>query len=657
MAHTPLNDTLILLACAVLAVALFRRFHLPPILGYLSVGILTGSHALGWVPHGEAIHLLAEVGVVFLLFMIGLEISIPHLLAMKGTVMGLGGGQVLITLIAAGGAAYFAGINWQGAIILGGVVALSSTAIVVKQLIEQLEMQSRHGRIALGVLLFQDLAVVPFLVVIPILAEPGGGSMLLPLLWALAKTLFAFALLFAIGHWLLRPLFHLVAGSHSIELFTLSILLVSLAAAAFTYSLGLSLALGAFLAGMMLGETEYRHQVESEVRPFRDVLMGLFFITVGTQLDVQSLPDNLHWVLLLTVGLIVGKAAIVIGLARFAGHEPGVALRSGLVLAQGGEFGFALITLGLTHQLFSAETTQPILAAIVLSMILAPLIIRYNGHLAKRFAAHYSDDIGECTHQLSSATETLSDHVIISGFGRIGQNLAGFLREEGFTYIALDLDPALIREAWEAGEPVFYGDSRKADILHAAGLPRAKALVVTFFDHHLCEEIVRQARAEAPDLMIVARTRHDHHLEALEGAGANDVVPEALEASMVIAAHTLRHLGVGQEEIRCLIDKSRDNQYRRLRGFFHGDEVAMVVKEQDQYRLHSLVLSEGCSAVGKTLSDLGLDQFQVTVVALRRQGIHGETPDPGIVLQIEDTLVLQGDAPDLERAEQLLLAA
>ncbi|EGV51264.1 monovalent cation:proton antiporter family protein [Candidatus Endoriftia persephone] len=655
MDHSPLNDVLVLLACSVGAVAIFRRFHLPPILGYLMVGVLTGSHALGWVPDGEAIHLLAEVGVVFLLFMIGLEISIPHLLAMKSTVLGLGSAQVLITLGLAGGIAWYLGVEWQGALILGGIVALSSTAIATKQLIEQLEMQSRHGRIALGILLFQDLAVVPFLVLIPILADPGGGSMLQPMLWALAKAAFAFALMFALGHWALRPLFHMVAGAHSIELFTLTILLVSLAAAALTYQLGLSLALGAFLAGMMLGETEYRHQVEAEVRPFRDVLMGLFFISVGTQLDLMVLPEIWHWVVLITLGLILGKAAIVIAITHFGGHEFGVALRSGLVLAQGGEFGFALITLGIAQGLFSSEVTQPVLAAIVLSMILAPLIIRHNGTFAKQVCANYLGRRMAQAQNLSQASDELSGHVIVCGFGRIGQNLASFLKEEGFDYVALDLDPVLIREAWEAGEQVFYGDSRNAEILHSAGIERARALVVTFHDHHLSEQIIHTARKVSAEIMIVARTHDDHHLEDLEQAGANDVVPESIEASMMLAAHTLRHLDVDKGEIDELIEKARADHYSRLRGYFHGESFEDQVEEEDHFHRHSLVLTEQCRAVGRRIGELGLASHDIEVIGLRRHGIHGETPDPEIILQANDTLIIQGPPKKLEHAEEILV--
>ena len=350
MNPSPLGEVLVILALAVVAVALFRRVHLPPILGYLCVGLFAGEHALAWIPESDVIHLLAEVGVVFLLFMIGLEISIPHMLSMKHAVLGFGSAQVVLSTLTTMAIALLIGIPWEGALVVGGALALSSTAIVAKQLIEQVEMQSRHGRFALGILLFQDLAVVPFLVAIPILGGDATHNVALALGIALFKGLLTIVLMLAAGRWLLRPLFHRVASAHSVELFTLAVLLVSLTAAWITHAVGLSLALGAFIAGMLIGDTEYRHHVETEIRPFRDILMGLFFITVGTQLDLATLPSILHWVLLLLGGLVLGKGLLIAVLVRLGGHEAGVAIRTGIVLAQGGEFGFALLALALSNR-------------------------------------------------------------------------------------------------------------------------------------------------------------------------------------------------------------------------------------------------------------------------------------------------------------------
>ncbi|MEN8178996.1 MAG: monovalent cation:proton antiporter-2 (CPA2) family protein, partial [Pseudomonadota bacterium] len=437
--HT-LQIILSLLAIAVVTVTLFRRLHLPPILGYLLVGVLVGPFGGGLVASNEETRFLAEFGVVFLLFMIGLEFSLPQMIAMKGSVFGLGGSQVLITGSLGALLAWSLGLDLKVAIITGGVIALSSTAIVIKQLAEQAELNSEHGRLAVSILLFQDLAVIPLLVVIPILAGSAEQGMASLLLWALLKAALVFALIMAIGHWLLRPLFHEIASARSAELFTLTVLLVTLAAAWLTHEAGLSLALGAFLAGMMLGETEYRHQIEADIRPFQDVLLGLFFITVGMRVDLISLVPVLHWVVLLTVGLILVKAAIILLLAQITGRSMSTAFRSGLLLAQGGEFGFVLLDLSLESSLLPGAVGQILFAAIILSMVVAPFLIRYNGRLANHFCAlrNFNDEV-QILDDLAHEVEQLEQHVIICGYGRIGQNLGRMLEHEGFPYVALDL--------------------------------------------------------------------------------------------------------------------------------------------------------------------------------------------------------------------------
>ncbi|MGB0720877.1 MAG: cation:proton antiporter [Gammaproteobacteria bacterium] len=658
MDHSALNDVVILLLLSVLTVAVVRRVNLPPILGYLMIGVVAGHHALGWVPDTPAIHLLGEIGVVFLLFMIGLEISLPQLLAMRGTVLGLGGAQVLGSTLSGGLIAWWLGIPWQGAIIVGGALALSSTALVVKQLTEQLEMGSRHGRIALGILLFQDLAVVPFLVLIPILGGDSEGSMAMAIGLALLKGTLAVVVMLVAGRKLIRPLLHWSGAPKSVELFTLAILLVALVAAWLTASLGLSLALGAFLAGMMLGDTEFKHQVESEIRPFRDVLMGLFFITVGTQLNLAVLPDIAPWVLLLVVGLIVGKGGWIALLTRLGGHDLGTAVRSGAVLGQGGEFGFALLALALTYGLIDSTQSQPILASIVLSMAIAPLIIRANGPLANRFCAGYLRQQAAEVRDLVHATHDLDGHVIVCGFGRLGQNLAGFLKEEGFHYVAVDLDPTIIREAYEAGENVFYGDSADRHILRGAGVARARSLVITFDDHHLAERIINAARSINAELPIIVRAHDDHHMEALERAGATVVVPETVEASLTLAGQLMRLMNVPEQEIQDLIRQSRADHYKRLRRYFHGDDLKELddQDESNRFRLHTVVVAQGCHAEGQSLADLSLEERTgVEVVSMRHNGVSGDEPESSVTLQDGDALILQGDPETLAQAEKHIL--
>ncbi len=655
MEHSTFIDILILMALSVVAVATLRRFKLSPILGYLFVGVVAGPYALGWLPENEAIHLLAEIGVVFLLFTIGLEFSISQLIAMRAAVLGLGGAQVIISITIAGLIAYFAGLPWEASLIIGAILALSSTALVGKQLNEQLEIQSRHGRLSISVLLFQDIAVVPFLVIIPILGSDGDQQLGPALLIALAKGALAFAAMYAIGRYALRPVFHAVSSAKSSELFTLTTLLIALTAAAITASLGLSLALGAFLAGMMLGETEYRHQIEVEIRPFRDILMGLFFISVGGLLSMGVVIDNWFWILLIVVGLIVLKGLLVAFLVRLMGYEGGVAFRTALVLAHGSEFGFALLTLALQHKLFTDDEAQPILAALIFSMALAPLLIRYNGKLAKKlFRDSYLKGRQLQTTRVSNACSDLSGHVILCGFGRIGQNLAGFLKEEKLEYVGLDTNPTVIKEAWEAGEPVYIGDSTHKDMLKAAGLKKAKALVITFDVAHMATRIIEAVRRSNKDIPIIVRTRHDKHLDQLEQAGASEVVPDALEASMMLASHLLRLLNVDEEEVTRLISHARDNKYQRLRQVFSGDKLD-TVEDISRNRKHTVVLPPGSYAVGRAIGELGLSIGDLSLNALRRGRERFTPPSASMILEAGDALILQGNSEDLAHAEKLLL--
>ena len=656
MDHSPLDAVLILLLFSVTAVALFRRFHLPPILGYLAVGLFAGPHALGWIPEADILHLLGEVGVVFLLFMIGLEISIPHLMAMRTAVLGFGGAQVVLSTLVTMGVAMLAGIPWEGALVVGGALALSSTAIVAKQLTEQVEMQSRHGKLAFGILLFQDLAVVPFLVAIPVLSGDTGQAMGPALLLAMAKGVLVIVAMLLAGRYLLRPLFHMIAAARSAELFTLAILLVALTAAWLTYLMGLSLALGAFVAGMLIGDTEYRHHVETEIRPFRDVLMALFFITVGAQLDLFALPDMLLWVVLLVAALVLGKGALTAAIVRLGGYETGVALRTGVILAQGGEFGFALLALGLQFGLLTSEETQPVLAAVVLSMAVAPLLIRRNGELATLACRSYREHKAADNHAIATEAAQLDGHVIICGFGRVGQNLAGFLEAERLDYVALEMDPKLIGETWEAGRRVFFGNASHPEILAAAGIDKARALVIAFNDDLVAEQVVRRVREHYRDIPIILRAADDTHLEALEAAGASVVVPEMVEASLVLASHLLNRLGVDLDEIQRLVEQARTNQYRRMRSYFHaGNELPAGEHPEHQLQLHTVVLHGQHKAVGRRIADLDLRDLQVEVMTVRRAGICGDQPDPEMVLRHGDSLILQGDADHLDRAEARLL--
>ncbi len=654
--HT-LQIIIILLAVAVLTVTLFKRLHLPPILGYLIVGILVGPFGSGVIASNEETRFLAEFGVVFLLFAIGLEFSLPQMIAMKGAVFGLGGSQVLFTCLVAGGIAWSLGLEPAAALISGAILALSSTAIVIKQLSEQVELNTEHGRAAVSILLFQDLAVIPLLVIIPILVSTSEQGLAQPLVWAMIKATGVFLLIMAIGHWALRPLFHEIARSRSAELFTLTVLLVSLAAAWLTHEAGLSLALGAFLAGMMLGETEYRHQIEADIRPFQDVLLGLFFITVGMRVDLFSLLPLLHWVVLLAIFLILTKAAIILSIVSMTQRTLAIAFRSGLLLAQGGEFGFVLLDLSLQSSLIPGSAGQILFAAIILSMSISPFLIRYNGWLTEKFCRlRLSEQNDGLTQDLAHEAQGMERHVVICGYGRIGQNLGRLLDHEGFSYVALDLDPNIVREAHEAGEPVHFGDASRHEILDAAGIERAGVIVVTIKDHITALRILHHVQQSASNVPVLVRTKDDTHLETLESAGAAEVMPEAVEASLMMGGQLLLLLKVPGSRILKIMREIRENHYKLLRDFYHGMQAVDLEHDAGfQERLHTVTLPQRAFAVGHTIEDLHLWDWDVSVTAVRRGGIRGEAPAGETRLQAGDVLVLAGTAHHLEHAEGLLL--
>ena len=645
------QSILILLGSAVLLIAIFRRLHLPQVLAYLCAGILVGPHGLGWVADAPAWHTLAEFGLVFLLFTIGLEFSLPKLMAMKTIVFGVGGAQVLICCIAFALIARAFDVPWDGALVIGGILAMSSTAIVTRLLIEQLEQHSRHGRYAIGVLLFQDLAVVPLLILIPALGD-DGANIGATLGVALAKSALVLGAMIVIGRRVLRPLFHRVAATRLREYFMLSVLLITLASAWVTQAAGLSLALGAFLAGMMFAETEYRHQVEADILPFRELLLGVFFVTVGMLLDLAVVRSYWHVILAGVVATLLFKTLLIFGLGKLFRLETGVALRTGLVLSQVGEFGFALALLARQQRVLDDAVAQVVLATVVLSMLIAPVVVWYNGYVARRLVPSYGRKPESDVAAIRDEAQSRRGHVVICGYGRCGQNLDWMLEQEGIPRFALDLDPVRVRDARAAGKPVTYGDATRRDVLDGAGLTRARALAISFNDSALALKTLEVTRALHPTLPVIVRTMDDADLERLTRAGASEVVPESLEGSLMIGSHLLLLLGVPPERVDGYVRAVRRERYRMLREFFHGepDEPGEALRGG----LHSVQLPPEAHAIGKRLRDLPLAQAGVRVSALRRDG-RQETPTPDTRLGAGDVLVLSGTPEALERAEEILL--
>ncbi len=650
--ESTLSLVLILLATAVIVVVLCRTLHLPVMLGYLVVGILIGPHALAWMPDAPEARRLAEFGVVFLMFSIGLEFSLTRLTAMKRTVFGLGGAQVVATILLVMGVAALFGLNWRAGLALGGVLAMSSTAIVSKMLVERAELNLPYGQQMMGVLLFQDLAVVPLLITIPALAT-NPGDLSATLIFAMLKATGVLLILLVFGQHLMRPWFHIVYRQKSSELFMLNVLLFTLGLAYLTDMAGLSMALGAFVAGMLISETEYRYQVEEDIKPFRDVLLGLFFVTIGMKLDLGSVAVELGWVLLALIMLILLKAIVVVLLARAFEGDWGVALRSAIGLAQAGEFGFVLLT--LSDSLLNDATQQIVLAAMLLSMLAAPFLIQHGESIARRFSAAEWTSRAMQMHQIAIQSMGSSAHIIICGYGRSGHALGGFLEEESLRFIALDLDSRRVKEAVASSKRVVYGDAAKREVLMAAGLMRARALVVTYKDKHSALAILRHVKELRPDLPVVVRTNDETNVEALKEAGAAEVVAEVLEGSVMLASQAMLMAGVPLSRVIRRIQESRTRRYAVFNGYLRTEQPESAEGvERLQTRYMSVFLKESSAAAGKKLRLVGLDALNVEVNAVRRRGVRGAEPSEEMLLRAGDVLVLLGLPEALQEAEEKL---
>ena len=643
-----LQSVLVLLASSVVAVAICRRLRLPAIVGYLVTGLALGPHALSIAANPEETRRLAEFGIVFLMFSIGLEFSLAKLSTMRRVVFGLGVAQVLATTAIAVGAALAFDVGWRAGIAFGAVAAMSSTAIVSKLFAERAELDSAHGRQVIGVLLFQDLAVVPLLVLIPALGQPPGG-LGAAVAAALGKAIAALALVVLAGPRLVRAWLGFAARLRSNEIFVLNVVLIILLLAYLTGLAGLSLVLGAFLAGMLISETQYRFQVEEDIKPFRDVLLGLFFVTVGMMLDLRLVAAQPALVALLFVSLVVGKAAVMAALSRAFGTPTGTALRVALALGQAGEFGFVLLALAGNASLVAPELLQPFLAAMILSMLAAPFLIGASDAIVLRASRSEWMLRSLELHRIAAQSIEAERHVIVLGYGRNGQRLTRLLDAEGVRHVALDLDPDRVREAALAGERVVFADSSRREALVAAGIARAAAVVVTFADVNAALRVLAHIHALNPAVPVIVRARDEPDIARLTDAGATEVVPEAFESGVMLASHTLVVVGVPFSRVMRRVSQVRDEQYSLLRGLFAGSEEA----GEEVTRLHAVTLEQGAHAIGRRAADLALG---VPVRAVRRPGARLRlSPAEAGALQAGDIVVLAGAPERLLAAETKLL--
>jgi monovalent cation:H+ antiporter-2, CPA2 family len=655
--NSPLALIVIVLAASVLSVGICRRLRLPSLLGYLIVGMLLGPQAFKLIPDSAQARDIAEYGIVFLMFSIGLEFSLPQFRSMRRLVLGLGTTQYLLSLLLFAGVALAFSQTLASAIVLGAALAMSSTAIGIKLLAERNELSSPVARSVIGVLLFQDLAVVPLLILLPALGV-GRGMSMIEIGWIATKVAVLLGLLLGFGQPVLRAWFRIVAQRKTSELFMLNVLLVTLLLAWLCHLAGLPHALGAFVAGMLIAETEYKLQVEDDIRPFRDVLLGMFFISVGMQLDGGFVATQLGWVVLTLAVLLMGKSVILQPLARRFGLKTADANIAAALLSPGGEFGFVIVTLGLTTGALDPRAAQIVIAAMLLSMLAAPFLPRLADRVNKRITAN--DFLARSADIFKIASETMErqDHVIICGYGRSGQYLARLLEAENVRFVALDHDPERVREAMgsSAGGNVVFGDAQRREALVAAGAERARALVVSFVDVDAALKIIGTAKAVHPGLPIVVRTTDDEPIERLLAAGATEVVPEVLEGSLMLASHSLLLLGTPLSQVLKRIRAVREERYSLFQGFYRGATDGNE-SEADARILHTVLLGESADATGRNWGEVaaGFRGGDVEITLVRRGATRIARPDDEFVFEAGDSVVLLGTQTGIASLELHLI--
>lgn len=648
-----LAPVVFILFCSVLVVTICRMTKIPPMLGYLTVGFLVGPAVFGLISRSHSVDLLGEIGIVFMMFSIGLEFSFSKLRSMRRVVFGLGFGQVGATLLALTGLLLLLGYSFLASFAVAAAFSMSSTAIASKLLSERNELNQRHGQMAIGVSLFQDLAVVPLLIILPALAG-DGTTLWQDLSLAFLKIVIVLVMVFTLGKKLIRPWFNVIARQNSSELFMANVLLVTLGVALITESLGLSMALGAFLAGMLISETEYRYQVEEDIRPFRDILLGLFFITIGMKIELEVITHYYGLILILLASLLVVKFLIIVGLGKALDYGVPNSMKAAFCLAPAGEFGFVLLALAAgSANILSDELAQAALAAILFSMLLAPFFIQYSQVLTRRFAQGEWMQASVNLHEILVKTLQKNEHVLICGYGRSGQMLARILESEKINFFALDLNPERVKAASSAGDSVVFGDAVKKEVLIAAGILRAKALVITFSDAHSSMHITQVVRNLAPDLPIMIRTSDNVDVAALREAGADEVVCDAREGMLMMASQVMMELGHTRSQVARTIQACRAEHYRLFQGFFGTDDGDS--EDGAAWHLNSFSITPDNFLVGKTLTELNAHGLAVKLKSVRRGAQRTVNLTENFKVEVGDVLVLLGHPDQLDLAKRYVI--
>lgn len=642
--HTiSLAPIVIVLLVAVIAVIICRKFNIPSMLGYLLSGFLAGPSVLHLIPKSEATDYLGEIGIVFLMFSIGLEFSLPKLKAMRRLVFGLGGMQVVITILAVIGILLASGTKFNWAFAVAGALTMSSTAIVSRILSEKTELGQSHGQMAMGVLLMQDIAVVPLMILLPALAGGNSGNLWLELGLAALKMIATLGVLFFVGSRIMTPWFRMVAKRKSSELFMINVLLVTLGVAYLTELEGLSLALGAFVAGMLLSETEYRFQVEDDIRPFRDILLGFFFITVGMKLDIQALVDGWQLVFILLGILIALKALIIFLIAYRMRYTVGDSMKTAFYLAQGGEFGFVMLAVSSKIDMVSTELEQAATAAILLSMIIAPFILNGSDKLVNKLVKSNWDMKAVDLQNMLIATMSKSDHVLIIGYGRGGQTIGRILAQDNIPYYALDLDAERVQIARSAGEPVSFGDAKRREVLEAAGLSRAKMVVITLNNMLETQHVLDNIMRLHPTMPVHVRAVSDDYLQVFTHMGAEEAVSDTKETSLALASYAMLGAGLSYQHVHQTIMNIRRSRYAILEDLFVGsDDESGFYDESNSISRYAFTLTDEAYAIGKNTNELPLKHLNIKLLFVRRHTHRIEEFDENFYLEANDILVVAG---------------
>lgn len=653
-----LQDLLLLLLASVPIVFIFRRLRLPTIVGFMITGVLIGPHGLGFIRNVEAIEVLAEIGVALLLFTIGLEFSLRRLLDMKRLVLVGGGLQVISTTLVVTGIAYLLGRPVNEAVFFGFLLALSSTAIVLKSYIDRAEIDAPHGRAGVGILLFQDLSIVPMMLMIPILSGREGTS-LAKIAVTLGIAAAALVIIIFTARTIVPTLLYHIVRLRSPELFIISVVLLSLGTAWLTSQVGLSLALGAFIAGLVLSESDYSHQIVADILPFRDVFNSLFFMSIGMLLSLSALSADVLTVLAWVGALTLGKALLALGVVRLLGYSLRVSTMTALGLAQIGEFSFILAKAGLDQELLPESDYQRFLAASILSMIAAPFLIKIAPRIGYALQSVFAPGslLEPSVAGFNPHHSELREHVIIIGYGLNGRNLAKVLRSTGIPYVVMELNAEAVREAHEQGEPIVYGDATRKEVLTHIQIQHARILVLAISDPAATRHTVSLGRQMNPDIHIIVRTRYMTEMTDLRQLGADEVIPEEFETSIEIFSRVLREYGIARNVLQRQVEAIRSESYEMLRTpALPIIDMAKISEALGSASTETVQVEAGAPAVGKSIGELQLRTMTgVSIIAIIQEGNADVNPGPETVINEGDVLVLIGTPEKVDQAIEMYL--